>query len=497
MNDLQQKPQVLAKQRDVKVFKEFVDSLPEAKQAQYRERFNALDSAQKEIAMQKAILAYGARENSRSNRPGADENLGFGNIVQKMEQPLPDRPNPFMNAAQQVMEVSPSGMRESNSLPFIQHPLKTAGAIGQTLMAPYQALESSVARQALRAQEGKGVMNNIQNLPKDVYEGFTGPQRTMGDVNYRAGLNRMTADAAGGVQGMTAMAPKAIPAAYDFVKGGGVQQAIKSLQSILKKPDPAKALMELEKKVQAGASLADELSYMADEARKTAGAMQGGYIDANATDAVDGNRLNDVISMAPKALQEAILDHPGITKSQKPYVVTDPTGIQITKMSEPTIDPTLKNSETIRGIIKGRIPSSKWNIKSVDESTSNAAKQGYDDIGKIMTEGRPELRDAMKQYGQVKNAQKQIAGRLETNTGMTKSKPILEMFGKNADNADVQAIAKLAEENPEILNTITKIKKMNSKIDRENAIKDLTKLVGPVGASAVLSALGINALNKK
>ena len=61
---------------------------------------------------------------------------------------------------------------------------------------------------------------------------------------------------------------------------------------------------------------------------------------------------------------------------------------------------------------------------------------------------------------------------------MTKSNPILEMFGKNVDRSDVEAIEILAESNPDILVTLDKIKKLTNKIDREAEIKKFVKYLG-------------------
>jgi hypothetical protein len=459
-----QQPSVMVKARDLKVVKEYVASLPEDQQAIFKERWNRIEDPNKRNeVIQKTIMAYGKRELDRSG------DLGFGNQMQKMEQPIPERPNPFMAGANAVTSLKPADAT------IFGNPIKPLMAAGQVLAAPYQAVESAVANRALNAQKNPMTLLDPVQSAKDVIAGFTGPQKTMGDVNYRAGLNRPSADIAGLAQSVVLQSPESVQGAVDFVKDGGIQKAIKGLQSILTKPNGEKVLSDLQKKVQAGANLSDELSAMADEARKTAGATQGGYIDANASELVDAKKLGQIINRLPKPLQKEI------------------QRLKINLKSNPT----LGGAEKIRAIIKGRVPSSNWNIKSVDETMANAASQGYDDIGNLMKEGRPELAEAMGRYADTKNAQKQIVGRLETNTGMTKSNPVLEMFGKNVDNADVQAISKLAEENPEILQTIAKIKKLEGKIARQEAIGNFAKKYGAIAATSVATALGFNFLNNK
>ena len=263
---------------------------------------------------------------------------------------------------------------------------------------------------------------------------------------------------------------------------------------VMKRP---RSLGAIRNKVNEGRTLSRELLAQTDEARKTAGAMQGGYIEANADQPIDVNNLQSAIEKLPKVLQDEIYSNPNITKSggSKTVTTTDPVGMALSEKvkTDLVIDPTLKNAETIRGIIKGKVTSGHWNPKAVDIPTKNMADAGYDELGKIMTEGRPELAEAMRNYAQTRQAGKQIDPLLRTKQGFTKTKPLQKSFSKGADEANLEAIEKLAEHNPDILKTVEKIRAMASGIQKQKAIRDLLIKGSKILAGSGLAGAGIEA----
>lgn len=263
------------------------------------------------------------------------------------------------------------------------------------------------------------------------------------------------------------------------------------------KSNPAKRFGALRNKTQKAQQLSQELLAQMEEARKTAGAMQGGYIEANADAPINNQTLKASISKLPQALQEEILSNPSIQKSMSvsSQTINDPAGLPIKSYSKSEdISPNLKNAETIRGLIKGKVPSSRWNPKLVMEPEKNAADLAYSELGKIMTEGRPELGEAMNQYAKVRQAEKQLEPMIRTRQGFIRTKPVIKAFGSGAEGVPSQAIEVLAEHNPDILKTVDNIRRFGANADRANKIKSAAKILGygaltGTGASAGWSAL--------
>lgn len=263
--------------------------------------------------------------------------------------------------------------------------------------------------------------------------------------------------------------------------------------------DSLKRFSNLRKQTGKAQDLSQELLAQMEEARKTAGAMQGGYIDANAEEAVNADKLKQIIARLPQSLREEILSNPGIQRTTNSRAETsiDAAGLPILNSfkSDPEISANLKNAETLRGIIKGKVPSSRWNPKLVLEPEKNAADLAYTELGNLMTEGRPELAEAMYRYSKARGAEKQLEPLIRTRQGFTRTKPILKMFSGN-EGVPSQAIEILAEHNPEILGTVDKIRKYGHGIASAEALKKAAKIAAFGLASGGGASAGWGAIKR-
>lgn len=147
----------------------------------------------------------------------------------RLKQPIPVRQNPFIEGAEAMTSAYASPLNLSG--------IGQRGIAGlQVLGAPYLAAESILARRAMSGQEGVGRLLSPSQTLEDVKQGLIGPRATLGDVNYRAGMSRPTADIVGGAQSLTLQAPELIQSGVDLAKGGiklvsGVKGSLNKLLS--------------------------------------------------------------------------------------------------------------------------------------------------------------------------------------------------------------------------------------------------------------------------
>lgn len=132
-------------------------------------------------------------------------------------------------------------------------------------------------------------------------------------------------------------------------------------------------------------------------------------------------------------------------------------GVSSMTPGEEVISPTLKNSETARGILKGKVPTSHFKPKYVPTEMDRPINAAYDEMGTLMREGRPEIGEAQGLYAKASNGADFLKSKLMDPQGFFKGKPLLDMFGKGGTEGD-QAIADLVEHNPEIAGTVKNIK---------------------------------------
>lgn len=238
-------------------------------------------------------------------------------------------------------------------------------------------------------------------------------------------------------------------------------------------------------------ALAENLYGQSEEARKTAGAMQGGYIDANAAEQVDPVKFQATIDALPKDVQEAIYKNPDIqiTNGKELKEGFDPLGVKTSQEvdSNPTIAPTLKNAETVRSLIKGKVPSSYFHDPIGNPGSYNLAEKGYSDIGNLMTEGRPELNEAMENYAKVMGAQDQLNPKIMSGAGFIKPKGALGLYGKNAAGENIEATKVLGEHNPDIYKAADDLRDLSNKIQRGKFYKTLAKRAGWLTGAGALA----------
>jgi len=158
-------------------------------------------------------------------------------------------------------------------------------------------------------------------------------------------------------------------------------------------------------------------------------------------------------------------------------------GGRITKGKE-VVSPTLKNAETIRRIIKGEVPSRHFKPNLLDEQTNNLIEGLYDEVGKLMREGRPDLAKKMQAYAETMKARAEILPQLKSKTGYTKARPILRMFGDDAEITSGQAVRRLAQDNPEIMGTVEKARSLGKSVGRKKYIRGVTRNIGRGAAIA-------------
>lgn len=130
--------------------------------------------------------------------------------VNRLQETMPQRPSPLDDARSSIVSLQGKDFIPGN-----------VGGMGKQAMTLLQLLgvgigagESYVANRAMRAQNQGGVMRgmgefiNPMTAGQDLKQAVTGPRATLGDVNYRAGMGRGTADVVGGAENLMLQAPE-------------------------------------------------------------------------------------------------------------------------------------------------------------------------------------------------------------------------------------------------------------------------------------------------
>ena len=243
----------------------------------------------------------------KASVPSAETDLGFGNVEAKINQPLPDRPNPFMAGADAVKYLTMKDFIPGN----IQGMGNQGMALLQVLGAPYQAAESIVANRALSGQKDMKTFLNPQEGLRDVVAGLTGPHRTMEDVNYRAGMDRGTgAKALALGQNVAVQGPELVEGAYKLgskgIKaiGSGISKSKQGLSDIF---GASKKLSEAKVNTQVLINKADDLKDAGRQAFE-------GLKDASTDDAVlYKNKLK------PLSKSNSAIYRKGLDKAEKTF----------------------------------------------------------------------------------------------------------------------------------------------------------------------------------
>lgn len=219
---------------------------------------------------------------------------------------------------------------------------------------------------------------------------------------------------------------------------------------------------KLRKETKQVQGLSEELLSGAQKGRKNVGARYEEYIDKFGDENIDANATSELLQKLPKDIIEELKINPNVER------ITDDLGRVMIK-------PTLRNAKAIRDIVRGDVSSKFWNPKLIDEPTKKAADFVYDEIGKIMRTGREDLGNIMKNYSKAKSAIQELSPALRTPKGFTKTRPVLKMFGEGAEGSRQQAVESLSKYNPEILETVEKIRKFGEGAKRKEAINTFVK----------------------
>lgn len=248
-------------------------------------------------------------------------------------------------------------------------------------------------------------------------------------------------------------------------------------------PRAVKRFGDLRKQAKTGQNLSEELLNAAQTARKNVGSQYEDYINKFGDQPIDEVAVTELLKKLPKDIVEELKINPKIERA------TDAMGRVILK-------PTLRNAKAIRDIVRGDVSSKFWNPKLVDDPTKKAADFVYDEIGNVMRSGRSDLAEIMKNYSIARSAGKELYPALKTPSGFTKTKPVMKMFEKGAEGSRQQAVEALSQFNPQIVETVEKIRRFGEGAKRADRLKKTAAYLFGGGATASGGAIGWNATKK-
>lgn len=474
-----------------------------------------------------------SRPNSGSSRPSLDS---F--VISDQKQPLKasktqENASKFGSSALDRQEERIASHHDllKESFTEKQDPITSAlnPAKSKLIRGVAQRATSAVVNPLIAAQRDPWALVDPRKYGTEVLKGLTGERRSeVGDLYTGAGAGEKSAAALGLGTELALTAPEQIINAPRNIQrfGQGVGRYLEGRGAA----KAAKKFGEMKKDIQFGKSLSDDLYKGAQEAKKSAGAKQGNYIDANATQLKSEAEMNRIISQLPESIQAEIKANPAVAKDiiqreeSRQFVIKKGSDSKLTKpkivnkspdsagkkaiireteikgspddiygraltetvSDEPKIAANLKNLETIRGIIRGDVPASKFNPKMLNMDEQNIAKIAYDEVGKLMRDGNPELQKHMQNYAEIMNALKKVAPQVRDRLGFTRTKPLIKMLDKVKEGGDVsvqQAIVRLAEENPNIIPSVEKIRKFGEGVKRTKYYKQTAKKAAELGAA--------------
>lgn len=261
------------------------------------------------------------------------------------------------------------------------------------------------------------------------------------------------------------------------VAGGEAGQELGLLSSLVPAAEMASAIPQLAmakrfnkaiKPSEKGKQLSEQLIKDSESARKTVGTRYENYLKQYGDDLIDAEKTTDLFKKMPKSLIEEVKNNPLIEK------VTNQLGQVIIK-------PTVRNAKYIRDIVKGDVSAKYWNSQLVEETERKAANYIYDNLGKIMREGRPDLKNIMSNYSQVRNAGKELFNSLRTKSGYFRSKPIETIFKKGADTAKQEAVNVIVKYYPRAKTTRDAMVKLASSKEFQKTASKIGKQLIPWG----------------
>lgn len=217
--------------------------------------------------------------------------------------------------------------------------------------------------------------------------------------------------------------------------------------------------------------LSSKLSSKVGEAVRSRGRPLGEYINQSGERLIKSpEKFRELTESLPKTLQEAILSDPELSRG-----IFGP-GKEFVLKSSNEVMPTLKNLERVRSIFRGGTSSKVFDPKIAEDQLRRAADVGYTRVGKLMREGDDPLRELMAKYTMAKRAEKQLGSTLSSKQGFTK--PIGRMFQEGTSSLPRQALERLSEYNPRILETIDEIMKHEKSLGKAKMISNLMRKLG-------------------
>lgn len=189
--------------------------------------------------------------------------------------------------------------------------------------------------------------------------------------------------------------------------------------------------------------------------------------------------------VAPRSLTSA--------SPRETYSLRPPTkGVSQLTEGEEIISPSLANAKAIRDIARGKLPSKYWNPKLADDQAAKEAEVAYENIGNLMRSGRGDLGDIMRNYAEVRQAQRELIPALRTAKGFTKTKQVGRLFSPTSEGSKQQALEVLSKYNPEITKISEEVAKYGKGLERARVLSALAK---KAAGYAGLGALGYGLLD--
>ena len=155
---------------------------------------------------------------------------------------------------------------------------------------------------------------------------------------------------------------------------------------------------------------------------------------------------------------------------------------------EQKVQPTLKNVERVRDVIKKESPT-EFDYNPFEMKARNDSFQAKRGARKLMKQDRPVLADLYKKYAKMKGGEKKLGRRLiDPVTGIGKDRSALAIGNKKIGASDMRGFLDYASKFvPEIKDTVRSIEKIRSAVDREKAFAKFgERLAYMIGGGAVI-----------
>jgi len=338
-------------------------------------------------------------------------------------------PQPSMLPGYQPTEKKIAGRQDVlstfESKPLLGH-LRTAMGIatpgtiapelGKLLSGAFQRGEAAIANPLMRLQEGlktgfplrkpltlPGAISRVgSDLGQEAAKGITGERLgELGDIPRRAGVPEPLSAIIGfgSMMGITNLA----------TRGNLVRSVNKAKQFIGKKFPKIMGK-----------------DYMLNRAKLASEGLDDLYkgLSQQYDDVLNkiGNRPVNL-----EAMQNIVNDLPQnvINKVSKSNLIV--------KSADGTLQPTIRNLKTIKGILRKSVPNNVWNGRVIGDATQGSIKQAYYDVNNLMAQGNPELVALNAKYRDFMTMRDEVSRIIYDPIGEVKSKGLESLYKPGAE----------------------------------------------------------------